>query len=284
MGMRTLPHALLAGLLTLVTSGQTALAVIGGTVDTQNRFPNVGAYVIVSDHGVPLDEPWTLCSGTLVHPRVFLTAGHATSQIEAVIGAGLSDLGDARVSFGTDPLDPSTWLEIEEIVTHPDYGQNGIVADEADVGVVVLKEPVVGVEPVTLAPVGFLNDLRKSGALRERATRLTVVGYGMDRVFPPARAVPSDGLRRFAEVVFGGVTAKWVSVQQNPVAHEGGVLYGDSGGPIFWTDPATGKVVQVGITSWAIDAALARFVRVDLPTVRGFIDAVVEDVEEADAR
>ena len=282
--MRTLSQVLLVGMLTVGLSGRAALGVIDGDVDTENRFSNVGAYVVVSQHGVPLDEPYVFGSGTLVHSRVVLTDGHATDVAEQVIAAGLFDLSDARISFGTDPLDPDTWLEIEEIVTHPDFRVNGIVSDENDVGAVILEDPVAGIEPVTLAPVGFLEELRRSGALRGGVTRLTVVGYGDDRAFPPKQNVPTDGLRRSAQAVLGGVTAKWVSVQQNPMAHEGGVNNGDSGGPAFWVDPAAGDPVQVDIASWTIDAALARFVRVDLAGVRDFIDAVTEGVEDADAR
>ena len=31
-----------------------------------------------------------------------------------------------------DPLDPTSWLEIESVVTHPDYRVTGIIADEND--------------------------------------------------------------------------------------------------------------------------------------------------------
>src|SRR5688500_4995459 len=51
-----------------------ASAVINGEVDTQNRHPNVGCFVVVSRNGDPI-EPFVFGSVTLIAPRVVLTAG-----------------------------------------------------------------------------------------------------------------------------------------------------------------------------------------------------------------
>src|SRR5262245_61460201 len=47
--------------------------VTNGVIDTANTFSNVGAMVI--DNG---GQKRAICSGTLVAPRVFLTASHCT--------------------------------------------------------------------------------------------------------------------------------------------------------------------------------------------------------------
>jgi hypothetical protein len=131
---------------------------------------------------------------------------------------------------------------------------------------------------VTLAPVGFFDALRQTGALRGE-TQLTVAGYGDDLSFPPAQGISADGLRRVAQAPFT-VTAKWVSIQQNPVAKEGGLNDGDSGGPAFWMDPDTGDLVQVGVIAWGTDPGVGRCVRVDLPEFHAFVDPVIDELEE----
>ena len=62
-------------------------------------------------HGV-----WEVCSGTLIHPRVFLTAGHCTVDLEGY--------HPFYVTFDVDAYQPpaSVLLEVEEVITHPDYG------------------------------------------------------------------------------------------------------------------------------------------------------------------
>src|SRR5262245_35925411 len=52
-------------------------------VDGENRFSNVGAVIaaFVDDDGNPV-APGAHCSGTLIHERVFLTAGHCTGSLE----------------------------------------------------------------------------------------------------------------------------------------------------------------------------------------------------------
>src|SRR5262245_27229194 len=83
-----------------------ALAITFGEVDATNRFSNVGAIVAVQDSSV-------VGSGILIHPRILLTAGHITDNIEFLIENGLATHDDGRVSFGVDATDPSTWHEIE---------------------------------------------------------------------------------------------------------------------------------------------------------------------------
>jgi hypothetical protein len=160
---------------------------------------------------------------------------------------------------------------------HPDF-RIGNAITENDVGLVILKEPVQGVEPVRLAPVGFLDELKKSGLLRE-GRELTVVGYGNGLLFPPAEDIITDGLRRFAQAIYGGFNGTWLTLLQNPKAHEGGTNQGDSGGPTFWVDPTTGELTEVGLASRAIDVGFARLQRIDLQSVHDFINAVISEVD-----
>jgi hypothetical protein len=285
MEMGRLSLALLSVSLTIGLSGRPALAVNEGTVDdgTPAKHPNVGMVVVVMRHGEPI-EPFPVGSVTLISPRVALTAAHITVESQRVFDLGLGVLSDARISFGVDPMDPSTWLEIESMWTHPDanFDVGFGAAVPNDVGAFILKEPVVGITPVTLAPVGFLDALKASGALREDAP-ITVVGYGAQRTPPPVHDVVNATLRRFGECVFGGFTKGWVTLLQNPMAgHGGGANNGDSGGGAFWTDPATGALTQIGVASTANDTSKNQYTRVDVPDVRAFIDAVLAASDDDD--
>ena len=183
------------------------------------------------------------------------------------------------------PQRPSCWHRwldrktgaAEAIVLHPDL-RIGNAITENDVGLVILKEPVQGIEPARLAPVGFLDELKTSGLLRE-GRELTVVGYGNGLLFPPAVDIITTGLRRFAQAIYGGFNGTWLTLLQNPKAHEGGTNQGDSGGPTFWVDPTTGELTEVGLASRAIDVGFARLQRIDLQSVHDFIDAVIADVD-----
>jgi hypothetical protein len=171
-------------------------------------------------------------------------------------------------------------LEIQDIIVHPDYAINGGDHPVNDIAVVILKQPVQGIEPVTLAPVGLLDQLKASGALRDGDGGFTAVGYGNDLAFPHPKSIVSDGLRRSFDIVFGGVTKRWLVCLFNPVAHGGGINNGDSGGPAFWADPITGELTQVGVTSTAtpMRVGYGHYWRIDLPEARAFIDAVLADV------
>jgi len=86
-------------------------------VDVLNLFSNVGAliyFVEPNDFGVP-PGIFTHCSGTLIHERVFLLAGHCT----APTAGGLFPFIKAFVTFSPNALERSTWLPVSSFAFHP---------------------------------------------------------------------------------------------------------------------------------------------------------------------
>ena len=246
--------------LVLAGWGTSALAITWGEPDVANEYPNVGAMVV--DH--PIHGPWQWCSGTLIHPQVFLTAGHCTDRLA-------EDYGITRVwvNFDQHALREDTLLDVETVITHPDFfwGES----NPHDVGLLILAEPVT-ITPATLPAEGFLDDLKRAGNLRSggpEGAKFVVVGYGGMLEYwwhggesldgyegePPAglgeqpERITYKDQRRFGESEYVALVPIWLHLDQNRLHDNQGTCFGDSGGPAFW-EQDDGTHVLVGITSW----------------------------------
>jgi secreted trypsin-like serine protease len=281
--MKTYTSVLLHFLLPALLA-QSAGAITFGEVDVDNQFPNVGAIVLIRPpkHRPDLTTPRSICSATLIHPRVLLTAGHCTEDILFHIDAGNITLDDVCISFGADAFDETTWLKIEAVVSHPDFAFSP-VNDQHDAGLVVLKD-AVDLPLATLAYAGFLEDLKGAGVLVDRGNfaSFLAVGYGASVDFAPPQTIPGDGLRRYVSTRFIALQNAWLVMNQNPAIEDGngGTGFGDSGGPRYWIAP-DGSLVLVAITSRGDPklVALDQAYRIDTAGVLDFIDFVVAMIE-----
>jgi len=258
--------SVLVGLVLILTVGAVpVLAITWGELDTEHT--NVGALVV----DWPEYGPFQICSGTLIHPRVFLTAGHCTYDLDAY------GIETVWVNFDQYALNMDTLLEVEEVITHPDYNW-GPQSNPHDVAVLILKDAVTGIEPAQLPPEGFLDQLRAEGKLRQgkEEADFTVVGYGGTLDWPPP-SMSYDDYRRFAESEYQALLKAWLRLSQNQATGDGGTGYGDSGGPSFWTEP-DGTEILVGITSWGDAPCVATGFnyRVDIPDTLDFIADVMD--------
>jgi hypothetical protein len=264
----------LAGL-TLARLGlHQAQAIINGTLDG-NAHPNVGVGIFLKTLWPGTTPPVVCASGILIHPRLFLTAGHATVRVEGAIAAGTISLADLLVSFASDANDPKTWRTLSGILTHPGYINEG--NDSADVGVLILAKGVTRIAPAALPPLGFLDGLQATGQLTAES-RFTVVGYGVDLMENPGHILfPPDGLRRVAYPEFQNLHERWLYSDQNEAHDNGGSCSCDSGGPLFWADPVTGQETLGAIVSRG-SLSSAHDYRVDTEEALTFINQVIEMV------
>lgn len=243
--MRKTLLLLLASAAVVLTLAQAPLrAIPNGELDG-NRHPFVGLMVAQNASGNPL---WR-CSGTLVSPTVFLTAGHCTD------GAAHVEIWfDADVESGI----PANGYPFDGDVggtpyTHPDYNPNAFFF--RDVGVVVLDTPQI-------SPNGHygvlpdLNQLDRLKTVRGRQNQtFTAVGYGLQRinpVFVEAERVRMLATPQLIQINVPGYTGDFSLLLSNNHS-TGGTCFGDSGGPNFLGD----SDIVAGVTSFAINGNCA---------------------------
>jgi hypothetical protein len=281
-------HTRLYGHLRVVIAAATLLwasatsAIIDGQVDADNTYSGVGAVIVIRPPENKLTEPvpFQHCTGTLIHPRVMLTAAHCIEPIEIYLAAGWITLDYLRVSFAPNAYDPASWIKMTGYLKHPAYvdHETSNAPDQNDVGVIFLESPATGVPLVRLPGVGMRDQLKEAGELRDHGDpkRFLAVGYGMTLVRSPPTLVGSDGLRRFVWTPFQALRDDWLYVNQNQSLDNGGTCIGDSGGPNYWVTP-TGELILVALTSRGNVQQIANSIqqRVDLQQVLDFIASVV---------
>lgn len=184
-------------------------ALIVAEVDTANTYRNVGARFGADASNNRLG----LCSGTLIHERLFLTAGHCA-------GPPPSGLRGYVTFSAVDGKNPSTWFEVVEGFRHPSMGGNSFVprlaAGVSDVGLLVSAEPVRGIAPARL---GLPHTVSRVSS----GTEMTLVGYGCG----PAESW--DGMRKVGRyTLFDAYSNEWLRFLRTP---SGNACPGDSGGP-----------------------------------------------------
>jgi secreted trypsin-like serine protease len=245
-----------------------AIAINWGQPDTGHA--NVGAIVVE----IPGYGPYQLCSGTLIAPNVFLTAGHCTEALTSMLLYLDLDVESVHVTFNQDALDEDEWLSVADFLSHPDYYW-GPSSNPHDVGALILAEPAAGIVPAILPEEGFLEGLKKEGELRK--AKFTVVGYGGTLEWPPP-VITYEDQRQYAQSEYRALLKSWLRLSQNEATGDGGTCYGDSGGPAFWTEPG-GAEILVGITSWGDPQTVATgfYYRVDTADTLDFIEQFLED-------
>ena len=201
-----------------------------------------------------------LCSGTLIGPRVFLTAAHCTSYLES--------LGIDRVWVTFDPAyDSSSVLVGGTVHTDPEYRRSQ--GDPHDLAVVLLERAVTGTLPAELPRAGALD-----GDLRGRT--FTAVGYGKheatkDGAGRPTQAAPL--VREQATASLTTSTATWLRMSQNEAQSWGDTCKGDSGGPNFLG--TSNVLAATTVTGDTYCKATNVVLRLDTQAVRDFLDDYV---------
>lgn len=227
-----------------VAPGGRAEAIVDGT-PTMGDHANVVAV---------LDRRGGLCSGSLIAPRVVLTAKHC------VQGAGASapkPPGNFIIGIGDNIRGLSETYSAQSVSTTPGVWTNGgrglsgaIIG--IDIGLIVLTRGVTSVEPI---PVHWGSPLELVG------DAANPVGFGQ---------IPSGSAGR----KYWGTT-RVAGIMGGVIYTPSSICQGDSGGPLLTTDGAVFGVSSFG--SGVCGTGTDGFNRVDLPELRALIEAALEE-------
>jgi secreted trypsin-like serine protease len=256
---KTLVAALLGALVLTVP----AAAITYGQPDG-NRHPNVGAMIRLRSDG----QYRILCSGSLIAPRVFLTASHCTRFLE---DQGISDVW---VTFDSK-FTQSSKLIHGTMHSNPNFNQ--AQSDSGDIAVITLDKAVTNVAPVQLPPAGLLDRMQAAGTLNRAL--FTSVGYGVQEPQPGpggiTNAFPME--RWFSVGEFNALNKAFMRIAQTQATGDGGTCSGDSGGPQFLGAGANETNTQVSITITGDIFCFATNVvyRLDTPQARAFLSQFV---------
>ena len=199
-------------------------------------------------------EPLWRCSGTLISPTLFLTAGHCTEAPAASATVWFeSDIQNNQEALGY-PYGGDTSID-GAVYLHPQFDPEAFYL--YDLGMVVLDTEVVKDEYGTLPRLDQLDELKPR---RDRTfPGFTAVGYGLQASFPDAAdwKTVAEKIRMVAYPVLlninaPGITGDYSMLLSNNHA-TGGTCYGDSGGPNFIRDTN----IIAGVTSFGMNVSCA---------------------------
>jgi hypothetical protein len=244
MRRQVLAVALVLGL--LAAGIGSAMAITDGELDGDGH-PYVGLMVAQDADGLAM---WR-CSGTLISPTVFLTAGHCTEAPAAHVEIWFDADVDAGRPGNGYPFDGEVGGTPH---THPQYNPNAFYL--YDLGVVVLNAPVVMDEYGELPGLNQLDALAKKRGKQD--VTFTAVGYGLQKSFPDP-TLDEDHWKTVAlkirmvahptlVQINGGIVGDSSLILSNNT-NTGGTCFGDSGGPNFI---GTSKVIA-GVTSFGLN-------------------------------
>ena len=170
--------------------------------------------------GALVSDGEAFCTGTLIEPRVVVTAAHCldgarADQVSYFVGADATQLGSG------------TLLRASRLVQHPEWRGGD---DDPDIGVVVLAQ-AAQVEPVALNTAALRNDVVGRSPL--------FVGYGITR-----GNRDDAGVKRSVRIRVDQIMAGAFSYSQ-PGKN---TCNGDSGGPALLEMDGVTKLI--GVTSY----------------------------------
>jgi secreted trypsin-like serine protease len=217
-------------------------SIVGGTPAAIADFPSL-AYIQAEED--PHDG--FACTGTVIAPRVVLTAGHCVEDIET---GHLTPAHDYRVATGVADLHevtPENVFKVSQTLTFPGFDPG---ATRGDAGILILARPTPA-PPLALATAA-------DKTLMAAGTPVQIAGWGLEHagdaeapttLHTADTAVQTSGYCRSKSSRYYPFfsAALQLCTVDTPDLHSGG-CFGDSGGPAI-AHRADGTAVEIGVIS-----------------------------------
>ena len=257
--IRTSFFGLVAAILIPIYSIQSASAVTFGTdiSDPATDAPYVVSIWTSEDNDAQNSQ--FICSGSLIAPRIVLTAAHCTTETNSYFVKVKSPALNSNVDF----------ITVSGVWTNPRYNPKTFVND---IGLLKLDESFEGMPFPSLANSESAKSINKF-------SRLRIFGWGLDQdLMQPDLLKTADLLLQDASAAktFGKTfNVKTMLAAGKKIVSEGvwsGGCKGDSGGPLIST--INGIDVIVGVTSWGSGKCLP-----NKPTVFNRVSYYFNDIK-----
>ncbi len=217
-------------------------SIVGGSPATIADFPSL-AYIQAEES--PHDG--FACTGTVISPRVILTAGHCVEDIET---GHLTPARDYKVATGVADLNdvtPGNVFTVTRALTFPGFDPG---ATRGDAGILILSRPTTA-PPLALATAA-------DSASMVAGTPVQIAGWGLEHAGDASAPATlrtasttvqrSDYCHRAASRYYPFYSATLQLCTTDTPALDSGGCFGDSGGPAI-AHRADGSAVEIGVIS-----------------------------------